>query len=110
MFIAGKKSTILKSKTSQEVICPKCNAKNATKVSIIGYYKHLIQIPFLSGGKSGISECFNCNQQYILKDMPDLVRLAYFELKETTKTPLWFYTGLVVIKTLVLVKIFSKYF
>jgi hypothetical protein len=110
MFLAGKKSTILKSETSLKLICPKCNAKNSTNISIIGIYKHLILIPFLNGGKTGTSLCVRCKQQYTLKDMPGLVKLAYFELKETTKTPYWFYTGLIVIKTLVLIKIFSKYF
>lgn len=110
MFLAGKKSTILKSEISQDLTCPKCNAKNATKVLILGFYKHLVQIPFLSGGKSGASECGKCKQQYTLKNMPANIKLAYFELKETTKTPFWFYAGLIVIKTLVLIKIFSKYF
>lgn len=110
MFLGGKKNIILKSDTSQEVVCPKCNSKNSTKVSIIGTYKHLLQIPFLSGGKSGESNCNKCNTQYSLNNMPAFIKLAYYELKETTKTPIWFYGGLIVIKTLVLVKIFSKYF
>ena len=110
MFLAGKKTSILKSDTSNEVICPKCNTKNSTKVSIIGTYKHLLQIPFLSGGKSGESKCANCNEVYELKNMPALIKLAYFEMKETVKTPIWFYVGLIVVKTIVLVKIFSKYF
>lgn len=110
MFLAGKKSTILKSETSQEVTCPKCNSQKSTTVSILGFYKHLIQIPFLSGGKSGVSECSKCKQHYKLKNMPATIKLAYFELKETTKTPIWFYGGLIGIKVLVLIKIFSKYY
>ena len=110
MFLAGKKSAVLKSNTSKEVICPKCNTINSTQISILGIYKHLLQIPFLSSKKSGKSICYNCNQEYGLKNMPNSIKLAYFELKETTKTPIWFFTGLIVIKTLVLIKIFSKYF
>ena len=110
MFLAGKKSTVLKSEHSQNLTCPKCNEKNVTKVSIIGTYKHLLQIPFLSGGKSGESTCNSCQQKFSLKNMPATIKLAYFELKETTKTPIWFFTGLIVIKSLVLIKIFSKYY
>jgi uncharacterized Zn-finger protein len=110
MFLAGKKTSILKSDTSKEVICPKCNTKNSTKVSIIGTYKHLLQIPFLSGGKSGESNCKKCNTKFYLNNMPASIKLAYYELKETSKTPIWFYVGLIVVKTIVLVKIFSKYF
>jgi DNA-directed RNA polymerase subunit RPC12/RpoP len=110
MFLVGKKTTILKKITTKEVICPNCNSKNATTVSIIGTYKHLFQIPFLSGGKSGKSICNNCKKEYDLINMPNSIKLAYYELKETAKTPLWFFTGLIGIKILVLIKIFSKYF
>ena len=110
MFLAGKKNIILKSKIPQDLTCPKCNKVNSTTISILGIYKHLVQIPFVSGGKFGKSSCSNCNEMYQLKNMPALIKLAYFELKETVKTPIWFYTGLIVIKTLVLIKIFSKYF
>tara|TARA_R110001583_G_scaffold114876_5_gene265386 strand:- start:278 stop:610 length:333 start_codon:yes stop_codon:yes gene_type:complete len=110
MFLAGKKSSVLKSDTSKEVICPKCNTINSTQISILGIYKHLLQIPFLSGGKTGISNCNDCKTKFNLDNMPALIKLAYFELKETTKTPIWFFTGLIVIKTLVLIKIFSRYF
>lgn len=109
MFLAGKKTFVLKSKTTKDVICPTCSVKNSTKVSIIGVYKHLIQIPFFSGGKYGISKCSNCNQYFEHQLMPDSIKLAYFELKETIKTPIWFYSGLIIVKTLVLIKIFSKY-
>ncbi|WP_111709305.1 hypothetical protein [Lutibacter citreus] len=109
MFLAGKKSTILKSETSKNITCPECNTQKSTKVSILGFYKHLFHVPFISGGKSGISECNKCKHKYNLKDMPVAIKLAYFELKETTKTPIWFFTGLIVIKSLVLIKIFSKY-
>ena len=110
MFLAGKKYTVLESNTSKEVICPKCHTENTTKVSIIGIYKHLVQIPFLSGGKSGKSICTHCNETYELKNMPNTIKLANYELKETSKNPIWFYTGLIIVKILVIVKIFSRYY
>ncbi|REE82265.1 hypothetical protein BX611_1811 [Lutibacter oceani] len=110
MLLAGKKTSELKFETPKEILCPNCNEKNTTKVSIIGTYKHIFQIPFISGGKSGKSVCKNCNHSYNLKKMPNTIKLAYYELKETTKTPIWFYAGLIGIKTLVLIKIFSRYF
>lgn len=109
MFLAGKKTSILKSECSSELICPKCNSKSSTNVSVIGTYKHLLHIPFLAGGKTGASICNKCNQQFTQKNMPALIKLAYFELKETSKTPVWFYIGIISIKVLVLIKIFSKY-
>lgn len=110
MFLAGKKTSILKSAISKEIVCPNCNSENSTKISILGIYKHLLQIPFLSGGKTGISNCNDCKTKFNLNCMPASIKLAYFELKETSKTPIWFFSGLIVIKTLVLFKIFSRYF
>jgi len=110
MLLAGKKTSELKREIAKTVICPKCNSLNSTQVSVIGIYKHLFHIPFLSGGKHGKSNCVHCNQKYELSKMPDSIKLAYYELKETVKTPVWFYIGLIGIKTLVLIKIFSRYF
>jgi len=109
MFLTGKKYVVLKSDISKGVTCTKCNTKNVTKVAVIGIYKHLFQIPFVSGGKTGETICTSCNEKFSLNNMPSLIKLAYFELKETVKTPIWFYTGLILIKILVLIKIFSKY-
>lgn len=109
MFLAGKKSSKIKSETAQEVICPNCKTKNSTKVAVIGSYKHLFHIPFLSGGKHGTSTCEKCNHKFSFKEMPSDLKLAYYELKETVKTPYWHYIGLIIIKVLVLIKIFSKY-
>jgi ribosomal protein L37AE/L43A len=110
MFLAGKKSVIIKEDIAQELTCPSCKSKNSTSISIIGMYKHLFQIPFLSGGKTGVSKCKKCSEEYALSKMPSLIKLAYFESKETAKTPIWFYTGLITVKVLVLFKIFSKYY
>lgn len=110
MLLAGKKNTLLKSNISKEINCPNCNANNSTKVAVFGTYKHLFHIPFLSGKKTGKSICNNCKQEYQLNNMPNSIKLAYYELKETAKNPIWFYAGLIGIKTLVLIKIFSKYF
>jgi len=109
MLLAGKKTTVLKSEIPSEVVCPKCKSKNSTTVAVIGTYKHLLQIPFLAGGKTGESICIKCAQKYTQKNMPAFIKLAYFELKEITKTPIWFYIGTIFIKVLVLIKIFSKY-
>ena len=106
----GKKSSQLKQGTPKEIICPNCLSKNTTKVAVIGIYKHLFHIPFISGGKYGTSVCTNCSHTFELPKMPMAIKLAYYELKDSTKTPLWFYTGLIGVKVLVLVKIFSRYF
>ena len=106
----GKKSSELKQEIHKEIICPNCLSKNTTKISVLGFYKHLLHIPFISGGKYGSSVCTNCHHSFELHTMPMAIKLAYYEMKETAKTPIWFYSGLVGIKVLVLIKIFSRHF
>lgn len=110
MFLVGKKKSELNNKTAPKVICPKCNTKNNTVVFVFGFYKHLLQIPFFAGAKFGKSVCSNCNQSYRFNEMSDATKLAYYELKEITKTPVWFYIGSILIKVLVIIKIVSKYY
>lgn len=110
MTVAGIKTSELKNTISKEIICPNCTHKNTTKVFIIGNYKHLLSVPFFSSGKHGVSICTNCNHTFHSKEMPDSIKLAYYELKEITKTPIWHYTGVILVKSFVLIKIFSKYF
>ena len=110
MYLAGKKTAILKTSTPTKEICVKCHKSNSTEVSVYGIYKHLLQIPFLSGGKTGKAICTHCKLSYELNEMPDSIKLHYYEIKESIKTPIWFYIGLIGIKTLVLIKIFSKYY
>jgi ribosomal protein L40E len=109
MILAGKKNADLKCEIAPKVICPKCNATNSTEVTVIGTYKHLLYIPFFAGKKFGKSICTHCHQTYNLNNMPDAIKLAYYELKEISKTPYWFYIGSLSIKILVLIKIFSRY-
>lgn len=110
MLLAGQKTSELKCKTVSSVHCQNCNTKNSTVVFVYGTYKHLFQIPFFAGGKFGKSVCSNCNQTHNLTDMPDTVKLAYYELKETVKTPYWHYIGIIVLKLLIIIKIISKYY
>lgn len=109
MKLIGKKTVTIKRITPKEITCPNCNSNNTTTVSILGVYKHLFYIPFLSGGKHGVSICSNCNHSFDLKNMPSSIKLSYFEIKELVKTPIWFYSGFIGIKVLVLIKIFSRF-
>ncbi len=109
MGIAGRKTSVLKSDTPETLVCPKCEKKNSTNIEILGKYSHLLFIPFISKGKTGISSCHHCKEEFNVESMPDAVKLAYYEIKETVKTPIWHYAGFIGIKVLVLIKIFSKY-
>ena len=103
-MIIGKKTSVLKTDTPK-IVCVNCNENNTITLNILGDYGHLFQIPFISKGKRGESICNNCNQVLSHFDMKNDLKLAYFELKETCKIPIWFYGGIIAIKVLVIYKI-----
>jgi len=109
MFLAGINTKSLKFTKPTHIICPSCSKRNTTTISVIGAYKHLVQIPFLAGKKAALSTCNSCQNSLEYISMSNDIKLAYHELKDITKTPIWFYSGIIGIKVLVLVKIFSKY-
>lgn len=103
-MIVGKKSRILKS-DEPKITCPNCQKTATISLKIWGDYGHLFQIPFISKGKRGTSECSHCLQVIPHQEMKNDLKLAYFELKEHTKIPIWFFSGLIVFKILVIYKI-----
>ena len=103
-MIVGKKSSVLKT-VNPEIVCANCKKTNTITLQIVGDYGHLFQIPFISKGKRGESKCSHCNQILPHQEMKQDLKLAYFELKETAKIPIWFFTGLIAIKILVIYKI-----
>lgn len=103
-MIVGKKTRILKTENTK-ITCPNCERTSTITLSILGDYGHLLQIPFISKGKRGESKCSHCKQILPHQEMKNDLKLAYFELKETAKIPIWFFTGLIAIKVLVIYKI-----
>ena len=103
-MIVGKKSSVLKM-DNPAIVCVNCKKSNTITLRILGDYGHLFQIPFISKGKRGESECNHCKQVLPHQEMSNDLKLAYFELKENAKIPIWFFAGLITIKILVIYKI-----
>ena len=103
-MIVGKKSSVLKTVNS-EIVCTNCKKTNTITLQIVGDYGHLFQIPFISKGKRGESKCSNCQQVLPHQEMQTDLKLAYFELKENVKIPIWFFSGFIIVKVLVIFKI-----
>jgi hypothetical protein len=96
MVIAGTRSILLKS----EVIfdpCPNCHKTNCVKMSVYQLYGALFFIIFFPSNKIGISNCTNCGHELKLYQMPPSYQLHYQNLKANTKTPIWTFSGILVI-------------
>jgi hypothetical protein len=77
--------------------CPHCNSQNCIDMKVLQKYGHLYWIPFVPMKKMGVSECTHCKQVLELPQMPDHLKAKYEEIKARTKTPLWTFSGLVLL-------------
>ncbi|MFM9944535.1 MAG: hypothetical protein ACKVQB_04815 [Bacteroidia bacterium] len=67
------------------------------QLSVIQKYVHAFWIPFFPFGKTGISECLHCRQVLKLKEMPDFFREEYKNIKAKSRTPIYTFTGVIVL-------------
>lgn len=96
MIIYGSKNKPLAKEVLTEK-CPCCGTQNSIDMYVIQKYAHVFWIPFISIGKTGISQCSHCKQVLTLKEMPSSLKAAYETIKGQTKTPFWIYTGAVLL-------------
>jgi hypothetical protein len=89
----------LKTGVIKNAICPNCNSKNELIYSIYGGYVNLVIIPTAPIKKTIIAECNNCKKTYKLNELDENIKRNFkLQYKEDpVKTPLWQYTGLVIL-------------
>lgn len=97
MIIFGSNSSHLKSEHLTEAPCPHCNTTDSIDISIFGKYAHVFWIPTFPLGKTGVSQCSHCQQTLKEKEMPPTFKDAFKTFKKTLKTPIWHFSGLLLI-------------
>jgi len=107
MLIYGSRAKQL-AKESLFDKCPSCGTQNAIDLYVFQKYAHVFWIPFFPMSKTGVSQCNHCKQALKLNEMNDSIRDAYENLKTQTKTPVWMFSGLALVATLVVVGIISE--
>ena len=97
MIIFGSNSSHLKSEHLQEIACPHCQTTDSIDISVFGKYAHVFWIPFFPMGKAGASHCQHCKQTLKEKEMPENFKAAFKSFKSQLKTPVWHFSGLVIV-------------
>ena len=108
MIVLGVKVTPLKSVPLAKEFCPNCKAEGSLVISVFCKYILIFFIPTIPLGKTGVSICIRCNQTFEKNEMPGFLRLQYEQESYTTKVPLWTWSGLALIVTVLL--IYGKFF
>jgi hypothetical protein len=107
MIIYGSKSKLL----IQEALpdsCPHCGTKNSLTLSVFQKYAHVFWIPLFPMSKIGVSQCDHCKQVLEHKEMPSTLLSAYENLKAQTKTPLWAFSGLVLLAVIIVLAVIQS--
>lgn len=100
-LIYGKRSFIIKKYTDHTHACPHCRGLNL-EVKVEKFYFHLFYIPFFpSHVKLAHIKCGNCGQPY--KD-PDMELEEEYERR--TKNPVYLYSGLILVASLILLIVY----
>ncbi len=100
MIIYGSRSKQLAKETSIEK-CAHCGTQNMD-MYIFQRYAHIFWIPFFPIGKTAVSQCNNCKQVLKQKEMPaSLQKEINYTLNTKTKTPVWMFSGLVLLAILI---------
>ena len=101
MIIHGINSVHLKTVHSRNGICPNCNSKGELSINIYRKHAHVFWIPMFPLWKVGNSECNHCKKVIRYKEMPENVKLEYYNVKVNTKGPIWQFSGLAIIFVLI---------
>ena len=101
MIIFGSRATNIGSFESNST-CDYCMNKGAQHFVVYGKYAHIFWIPFFPIGRKAFSECTHCKKTITKKNFPPEVLQQYNHKKGEVKRPIWHWSGLILIGSLVL--------
>jgi hypothetical protein len=110
MIFYGTKASTIKNGQIINVDCPNCETNSSMIYSVFGKYAHIYWIPLFPIKKITITECNNCKKTFEYKELPQAIqtKLDREKEKDGAKTPIWMFSGLFIIATLVAFGIYSS--
>ncbi|MCG8306942.1 MAG: zinc ribbon domain-containing protein [Cytophagales bacterium] len=97
MIIYGWRSAHVRTTQSKTATCPHCGTRGSIITSIFSRYAHIFWIPLFPFGKTGASQCQHCHNAMKVNEMPEEIKREYRDLKSEARTPIWQFSGLVLI-------------
>ncbi len=93
MIFYGSKGKHIATENVNSIHCDYCKQQSTHTISIFGRYAHLYWIPLFPLSKKGVSECNHCKRTLAPKEMNEPLKMAYKNVKLSTKSPLWYWSG-----------------
>lgn len=101
MIFYGKKASVLRKEQFFGLKCPNCQSTNTVHGAVVGSYGHLYWIPTFPMGKTVVAQCENCRKTFNEAEMSPEMKQAITPMLNEVKTPIKFYSGLIVIVGLI---------
>lgn len=103
MIFYGSRATTLTNGQIRNVKCSHCDTDSTMNYHVFGKYAHVYWIPFFPMAKICIVECTNCNKTFEFDRFTEQMtnKLKIEKERNPAKTPIWFYSGLILIASLI---------
>ncbi|MBZ4189677.1 zinc-ribbon domain-containing protein [Niabella beijingensis] len=108
MIIFGTRGKTLRTNAAP-INCDHCGTKNSVYLSFAVRYFHIFWIPVFPTGKKGMTQCSHCKQVLYENQLPTALRPVFYSEKQKIKTPLKYYTGLLLVGVFALFVMYTGY-
>lgn len=96
MIIFGLRSGNAKQVTQGSSDCTHCGTPQSVQFHFHVRYFHIFWIPLIPLYKTGVSQCGHCKQVLTKNELPPFLQASYAEARKKAKTPLKYYSWLMI--------------
>ncbi len=81
--------------------CQYCGTQHSMQMNILQKYFDIFWIPFFPTGKTASTSCSHCKQVLSKKEFSESLLKEYEMLKGSSRTPVWTFSGLIILAVLI---------
>ena len=107
MIIFGLRSAHISTENLKSTSCPKCNSQGSLWISVFRKHTHLFWVPCFPLNKYTGIECSHCKLVLRETEIPRSLSQASMNIKQSSKGPLWQFSGLILIASFIAYVYFS---
>lgn len=109
MIIFGLRSGNAKQKENNLSDCAHCGTSQSVQLHFYVRYFHIFWIPLIPLYKTGVSQCNHCKQVLDKAQMPPHLLASYTPERKKAKTPLKYYSWLIIVALFVVFAVFAVF-
>jgi len=109
MIIFGLRSGNAKQKENNLSDCAHCGTSQSVQLHFYVRYFHIFWVPLIPLYKIGVSQCNHCKQVLDKAQMPPHLLASYAPERKKAKTPLKYYSWLIIVALFVVFAVFAVF-